>query len=294
MVFSEVYRSPNLADCDQRAFILKAVGIIYLIERHEDFFSIVVPQELAGGALEHLRQYETENKPVPVAPELRLHGRAWAGSLIYAFTVIAIAYCAGANVGSLDWVELGALTRAALYDGEVWRAVTALTLHVDVAHLIGNLVFGIPYGFFASQLLGAGRAWLCIVAAATIANLIDSALLQENQASIGASTAVFAMLGLVATYSWRKLPARSNHWAHRGAPVIAAVALLAFTGVGGEHTDVAAHVAGFACGVLFALALSKVRTPDRGGPMLQAVMAIVACASITAAWLAALLGYDAQ
>lgn len=291
MVLTEVYRSAQLSDCDQRAFILKAVGIVYLIERHEEFFSIVVPQHLATTALEHLRQYEKESIPAPPPPEIRLHGNAWIGSVVYAFVVIAVAYCAGANVGGFDWLDAGALTRAAFYGDEWWRPVTALTLHVDVAHLIGNLVFGIPYGFFASQLLGAGRAWLSIIAAAAFANLIDGALMQENQASIGASTAVFAMLGLVATYSWLKVPARSNHWAHRWAPVIAAVALLAFTGVGGEHTDVAAHVAGFACGALLSLVQSRFRVGERHARALQFIFASAVCIVIIAAWLAALIGH---
>lgn len=292
MLFSEVYRSPNLSDCDQRAFILKAVGIVYLIEQHDGFFSLVVPQDAAAAALDHLRQYERESVPAPPAPEMRLHDHAWTGSIVYALVVIAVAYCAGANVGRFDWVDAGALTRAALHEGEWWRMITALTLHVDVAHLIGNLVFGIPYGFFAAQLLGNGRAWLSIVAAAALANLIDSAVMQQNQASIGASTAVFAMLGLVATYSWRTIPARSSHWAHRWAPVIAAIALLGFTGVGGEHTDVVAHLAGFACGALIALVQSHLTVKARNGRALQLVAALIVCGMIAAAWFAALTSHD--
>lgn len=290
MLFTEVYRSPRLSDCDQRAFVLKAVGIVYLIERHEDFFSIVVPQDLASAAAEHLRQFEQESAPAPPPPEMSLHGHAWIGSLVYAFVIIAVAYCAGANTGQLDWLNAGALTRAALYDGEWWRLITALTLHADVAHLIGNLVFGIPYGFFASQLLGAGRAWLSIVVAAALANLIDSALMRENQFSIGASTAVFAMLGLVATYSWRRVPARSKRWAHRWAPIVAAIALLAFTGVGGENTDVIAHLAGFACGALLALARSSLRMSGRAVGLMQSGAGLVACLTILVAWIAAVSG----
>jgi rhomboid protease GluP len=292
MLFTEIYRSPRLADCDQRAFVLKAVGIVHIIEKHEDFFSVVVPESHAADALHHLRQYDRESVPPPPAPELPLHGHAWIGSLAYAFVLIAVAYCAGANVGQLDWLDAGALTRAAFHAGEWWRVLTALTLHVDVAHLIGNLVFGIPYGFFASQLLGAGRAWLSIVAAAALANMIDSAVMQEQQASIGASTAVFAMLGLVATYSWRKVPPRSNRWAHRWAPVIAAVALLAFTGVGGEHTDVVAHLAGFACGALLALTHSNFRLRAKIARMMQLIAAVLVCVAMIAAWMVALFGYD--
>lgn len=284
MSFVEVYRSPLFSDCDQRAFVLKAVGIEYLIEKQEDFFVLLAPQTLAATAAEHLRQYDSENRPAPLPAKIPVYQHAWLGSIIYAAVVLAVAYCAADYTGGFDWLDAGALTRAAFYDNEWWRTATALTLHVDVAHLIGNLVFGIPYGFFASQLLGGGRAWLTILAAAVLANLIDSSMMAPNQSSIGASTAVFAMLGLVAAYSWRKVPTRSNRWAHRFAPIIAAIALLAFTGAGGENTDVIAHLAGFGCGALLALVHAALPSSQWRHRNLQVLAGAGAFIGIVAAW----------
>ena len=42
----------------------------------------------------------------------------------------------------------------------IWRAVTALTLHSDLAHLAGNAFFGGVFGVLLAQILGGGLAWI--------------------------------------------------------------------------------------------------------------------------------------
>ena len=44
----------------------------------------------------------------------------------------------------------------ALLGGEWWRAVTALTLHVELDHLGGNLAFGAFFGYFIGRYSGTG------------------------------------------------------------------------------------------------------------------------------------------
>jgi membrane associated rhomboid family serine protease len=162
-----------------------------------------------------------------------------------------------------------------------------LTLHADVAHILGNLAFGIPYGYFASQLLGVGRAWASILVAAALANLIDAALMHATQSSIGASTAVFAMLGIVGAYAWQRGQSTFNRWAHRWAPLIAAVALLAFTGVGDERTDIVAHLAGFATGVVTGAIQARVHSRVLDRTSSQLVLGIACLIAIAVAWASA-------
>ena len=40
----------------------------------------------------------------------------------------------------------GRMDALAMLGGEVWRTVTALTLHADMAHLAGNMAFGAAFG----------------------------------------------------------------------------------------------------------------------------------------------------
>jgi membrane associated rhomboid family serine protease len=53
---------------------------------------------------------------------------------------------------------------------------------------------------------------------------------------------------MLAAYGWRQRHSLRERWAYRYAPLIAGVALLAFLGVGGERTDVLAHLSGFVVG----------------------------------------------
>ena len=88
--------------------------------------------------------------------------------------------------------------------GEFWRAVTALTLHLDVGHLLANLGFGIVFGLLAGQLLGAGRRVGHGARRGGAANLLNAFIQPATHSSVGASTAVFATLGLLAAYAWRR------------------------------------------------------------------------------------------
>src|SRR5690606_29475617 len=129
--------------------------------------------------------------------------------------------------------------------GEWWRAVTALTLHVDAPHLVANLVAGSWFGYLAGRRLGPGHAWAATVAMATAANLLEGYLGPVLHRSVGASTAVFAALGLIAAHAWRERYPLRARWAVRWAPLVGGVLLLGWLGTEGEHTDVIAHVLGF-------------------------------------------------
>jgi rhomboid protease GluP len=115
--------------------------------------------------------------------------------------------------------------------GEWWRTVTALTLHVDLAHLGANLVFGALFGLLAGQALGGGVAWLLIVMAGALGNFANAWLQLPEHISIGASTAVFSALGLIVVHAVRP-DAASREPVRRWSPVVGGVLLLAFLGVG--------------------------------------------------------------
>jgi membrane associated rhomboid family serine protease len=248
----EIYRSFRLADCEHRAFLLYAVGIASEITPIGGEFVLFVAEETRDAALLELLRHEAEvrSASAPPPPPAKLHAYAWVGALGYGLVLLSCAWAAGESVFGQDWRAAGAL-RSSLSGGVEWhRLLTALTLHADVAHLIANLVFGVFFGYLAGQLLGVGVAWLSILLGAVLGNLLDSLLMPTYGASIGASTAVFATLGLVAAHSWRRREDPRMRWAQRFAPLVAGVALLAFTGAGDENTDVIAHVTGFISGAV--------------------------------------------
>ena len=143
---------------------------------------------------------------------------------LYILILLLTAYCAGNGTFGADWLSLGSLDAGAR--GEWWRAVTALTLHLDQEHLLGNVLFGAVAGIAASRLLGPGVAWASILGAAVLANYTEILITPITHRAVGASTAVFAALGLLSGMAWRqRLTLRERLW-YRWAPLIAGICLL--------------------------------------------------------------------
>lgn len=282
-----VYRSHWRPACAERAFVLQAVGIGSQVVQDGRGWALLVAEADTPAAAVQLRRYELENPPRRRLPELEPpHRAAWAGVAGYVLVLLVVGYLAGLHAFGTDWLTAGGLVGAAVLSGEPWRTVTALTLHFDVAHLVANLGFGAVFGLFAAQALGPGVAAATILAAATAANGLNALVQPSGALSAGASTAVFATLGLLAGYEWRRRAAAPERRAWRWAPLIAGVFLLGFTGAGGENTDVVAHVAGFATGALAGFAHARWRVPR--GPRAQWVTGLASLAAIAAAWASAI------
>jgi rhomboid protease GluP len=282
-----VYRSHWRPSCGERAFMLHAVGIDSQLAWDGGYWLLQVQAADVAEAAVQLRRYDRENPPRrrPEEPE-PLHRGAWLGSVGYAGVMLLVGFLAGTSAFNADWLDVGALRALPVRAGEAWRIVTALTLHLDVGHLLANLGFGTVFGLLAGQLLGPGVAWASILAAAAAANWLNACIQPELHASVGASTAVFATLGLLAGYEWRRRSRAPERRAYRWAPIFAGVFLLAFTGVGGENTDVLAHLTGFASGAVAGVAHATWRSPR--GRLAQVLAGLAAIALVAAAWAAAL------
>ncbi|HTT39181.1 MAG TPA: rhomboid family intramembrane serine protease [Burkholderiales bacterium] len=290
MALVEVYRSYRRADCDERALVLAAIGVASELVSLSDGFALLVPEDSVTTAVTELKDYSEESfsrqpEPGPISP----HPDAWLGSAGYAVVLAIVTHCAASGLLGFDWFSSGELVPGLLRNGEFWRVVTALTLHADFSHLISNLSFGMLFGYFAGQLLGPGIAWASIVAAGALGDFVDALLMPPTHSAIGASTAVFATLGLVAAYSWRRRSGRGASWPYRWAPLLAAVALLALMGAGGEHTDVLAHLTGFFAGTALGVVYGSLSFPRSGPPLVQLLAAASTLAVIVGAWAVALI-----
>ncbi len=283
-----VFESHSPALCQDRALVLAAVEIPHQVIRDESGCALIVPAAVSGDAVRELALYDDENPPVVRAQRRRVpHRDPVPGIVAYVLVVCAVALLAGSAAFSENWLAAGRIDGSAIRDGEWWRLFTALTLHASPSHIAGNLVFGTLFGLFAGRLLGSGVAWLLIVVSAACGNLLNTLLLESMHRSIGASTAVFAALGLVAGFVWRAQLMSQERWPYRLGPIVGGVALLMYTGTGDANTDVGAHLMGFICG--FVSGVVAVRMIDAlGRTRLQLGSGIAALALILAAWIAAL------
>ena len=280
-----VFRSPRKRDCDERLLVLTAVGVAGIVVLGEGEFRLEVDQADAAYALQHLLQYEAENRarpPPPPPPYIYPH--AWVGCLFYVAVLLGVAAALSHGIARLDAFDVGELDAARVQGGQWWRAWTALTLHLDGPHLAANLLAGVWFGYLAATQMGAGTAWFLAVTGAALANLLEGLYAPPQHHSVGASTAVFALLGAMSAFSWRERFASPQRWARRWGPLIAGVILLGWTGSSGEGTDVIAHLGGFAVGALLgaSVALPSLQGWLRRLP--QWLPGLAALASLALAW----------
>lgn len=283
-----VFESERLQDAADRALVLHARAIPYEVLRDGSRAALAVPAAFEERARYEIWQYEQENRRPRTRPgAFRFQYRdGLPGVVAYVFVICLAAWFAGESAFGRDWFANGRVDGALIRQGEWWRLFTALTLHSGPRHLIGNIGFGIAFGFLAGRLAGSGVAWLAIICAAATANAFNTLFLDSAHRSIGASTAVFAALGLVAGYVWRSRLMVQDRWAYRLGPIVGGIALLAFTGTGDENTDVGAHLLGFVCG--FGSGLLLTRLPDRAfSPRIQRLCGAIALALPALAWVAA-------
>jgi len=150
-------------------------------------------------------------------------------------------------------------------DGSVLRLFTALFLHADWSHLLGNLVFLLIFGLPAERVLGPWRLMLLFLLGGAAANLTAIYTMgSPDQIIIGASGAVSALIG---TYLALFPGARLGVVIPLGlflefvrAPAylligVWAVLQVVFAYIGPTFGMVAwwAHIAGFAFGVAYGI-----------------------------------------
>jgi membrane associated rhomboid family serine protease len=281
-----VFRGSKLL-CQEFSLVLEARGIEHEVRESADSWVLSVPPPLVHRAYDEISRYSAErNVPRSIPNLVEPFSGAAIGAIGYTLILLLTAYCAGIGLFGADWLSLGALDAAA--GREWWRGLTALTLHVDQEHLMGNLLFGVVAGIAAGRLLGPGVAWASILGAGALANYVEIFIAPSTHRAVGASTAVFAALGLLAGLAWRqRLTLRERRW-YRWAPLIAGVCLLTLLGAGNAHVDVLGHALGFLFGVGVGWLYARTGIPRDRGKHLQIATGVGAALLVCAAWLLAL------
>jgi membrane associated rhomboid family serine protease len=283
----EVGRFRAQSDAEQNALVLVASGVASRLVSNGTGIALQVPASDAVRARSEMALYAYENRPRPVSgPALRPIREGLDAALLYCVVLVFIHAAANRGAFSHDWLAIGHANASLIKSGEWWRAVTALSLHADIEHLLSNIVLGGMLGLLLAQLLGPGLAWLAILIGGAIGNTVVAFVAPADYSAIGASTAVFAALGLLATLAWRR---QAIVWKglRRWRPIAAAVMLLALLGIGGERIDVGGHVAGFLAGCAEGVALYFVRSHLPRDGKAQLAYGAAAIALFAGSWLAA-------
>ena len=273
--------------------VLEARGVPFRNESSARGWLLLVPPTDFTRACDELRRYEelNHNWPPPLPAESPQHD-----NLLPSLSVLLLLACFH-NLTQLDinlfghrpvdWLELGNAHAGKILHGQWWRLLTSLTLHADLIHLFSNLCLG---GLFIVRLcrdLGAGLGWSLLLVSGLLGNLCNALLQPFDHRAVGASTAVFGAVGLVAAIGL--LRNRHNHRQRWILPVAAALALLALLGSSGERTDLGAHLFGFICGFGLGLAAEfLIGLYGRPGVWFNRILCLGCGLLILMAWMAAL------
>lgn len=270
------------------ALVLASAGIAHAVARSAGGWAVVVAPSDAAAAAAALDAYDREalapaeqERP---APDL---GSSYAGAAIATALVCFFLGTGGRESGGDGaWFRAGAASADLILRGQIWRAVTALTLHADLVHVIGNAIAALIFVAALGRWLGGGLATTLTLLAGAAGNLLTAAWHGHAHRSVGASTATFGALGILAglqfvrrrrTFRWRR-----RAWVSIGA----GLGLFAMIGVG-EHVDVAAHLFGLLAGVLIGVAAGRA-APHRFAWPLQATLAAASAAAVVGCWVLAL------
>ncbi|HEY1765781.1 MAG TPA: rhomboid family intramembrane serine protease [Opitutaceae bacterium] len=256
-----------------------AAGHPYWLVPYEWRYLLLVEPGEPEWVRDQLELYDRESigwPPPEAVPETKQRRLDFVTPLVWAMGVMVVYWCQMRWPGRLE--SAGDLDTEAVFGRhEWWRIVTALFLHADLGHLVSNLVSGIFAFSVVAGLIGRLRGWCLLALASACGNLAIAAVSYPGPyRSLGASTAIFAGLGLLSGKAARDAT-RLRHarsWRTMLAAIAASLALLGLYGVGGLHVDVGAHAAGLLAGLFWgfvagsspANSLPAVREPSPAPP----------------------------
>ena len=285
-----IYHSESERDCQERALVLQAVGTAYQVRRDGDEFTLAVAEIDAARSRAELDAYTMENRDWRnPRPAVRQRADGWNGVLGFVAVLSVMPVLQQRHAFGVDWFAVGKAHAGLIRKGEWWRTVTALTLHIDLEHMLSNLVIGGLVGLFAGRSLGPGLAWCSILVAGALGNLANAWVHPSDHSSVGSSTAIFAALGLLAAHAWWQRRTQQTSRLERWAPLIGGVLLLSFLGTGGGRTDVPAHIFGFLCAVPFGALCGKLGDGVVSTPRAQFMFGLAALAVLAISWALALM-----
>lgn len=271
------------------SLVLTALDIDHaVVPGHWGWHVLVSPDDKERAELEIL-SYERENNlahKLELTPPFNVtyYSTVIVSTLLLAFHGLTVFFD-----GKIDFFKAGHASSLLIQQGQWWRSVTALTLHGDAFHVISNVILGSIFALALSRQIGQGLCWFLILLSGIMGNICNAFIYDSIHLSIGASTAVFGAVGLVAALQFfvHKQSRMQKAW----APLGAALALFGFLGTG-ENSDILAHFLGLASGVILGVScgfiLKRTGIPNIG---FQKFLSIISLLFIIYSWSLAFKAY---
>ncbi len=275
---------PQLAE--EWELVLLAQGLSPSLQRSPDGVLLFVQEDEVERALASLSAYEQEN-PRKVAERVEPieTGSILAGSA-FALMLLLFFFVTDQWLPTLPWFDRGSADAQRILQGELWRTVTALTLHADVAHALSNAVAAFLFFGAVASMAGVGLGGALVLLAGIGGNIANAFLHGSPHVAVGSSTAVFGAVGILGSLGVvRRRPSALSRW-RAWLPLAAALALLGMLGSSGERVDVWAHLCGLLVGTVLGLLIALV-TRRRPALPIQWTCGTAASAMLIYCWILA-------
>lgn len=168
--------------------------------------------------------------------------------LLQAASVVVFGY--PTSFSNIDWLSLyGARINEFIRAGQVWRLLTPALLHGSVTHIFFNMYALLSFGTALEQFFGRGR-FLTLYLLGAFAGNVMSFLLTDGY-SIGASTAVFGLIGAEAVFLYRNRKLLAGHFRSAISNVLFIIAINLFLVGSLPGIDNWGHIGGLLGGLMF-------------------------------------------
>ncbi len=123
--------------------------------------------------------------------------------VMYLLQMLSVALW-GYAIYDIGWLEIyGARINESIRTGELWRLITPVFLHGSLMHIFFNMYALFNIGSFLERQFGHGRFFLLYFLGAFAGNVFSFLLTGEGSISVGASTAVFGLIGAQAVFLYQ-------------------------------------------------------------------------------------------
>jgi rhomboid protease GluP len=270
--------------------VLAAADVDYRLSFAGGQWQIHVPLEAFDLAQRELRAYEDDRdsweRKRTATPSTWLAAARSGSPLWVAGMLISFYLWTGPFDRANALVCGAALDTNRLFAGEVWRLVTALTVHAGPVHLAGNVVCILFFGYAVCATFGGGLGWILILATGIIGNAVSAAVHGPDHLCVGASTACFGALGILTACQMlrnlQRFGMSRSIWSRTWLPIGAGFALLSLLGTGAQ-SDLLAHLFGFLSGWVLCIPFIRWRPPTLSSGR-QQLLQLVALFVVMFAW----------
>jgi rhomboid protease GluP len=254
-----VGRWPSLREADEHALVVLAMNQDCRVRAEDGAFALEVEPVLGPAVEKELELYASEQQAPVAVVEHDISGTLrpsrialWVLSLVVMFALQQ----------RDPWMEDDLMNSTEGFFGrlEWWRPFTALFLHADLGHLMGNVVIGGFFCMMVTSIVSAWRGWVLILLSGVAGNVLTTWFHSPDAYfSLGASTATFGALGILVGAGLREIwdSHRLSSLKSLIGPFGGGIALLFWFGVSGGDTDVIAHFMGWGSGCVLGLTVNQ-------------------------------------